>query len=69
MNANNQMSAAKGANGSMPVIFVLCFAVVVFAAYFLVSREILSLSSVFLILLLLACPLMHLFMHRRHAGH
>lgn len=39
------------------------------AAYFVFFQQIWEVSNIFLILLLLACPLMHLLMHGGHGEH
>jgi len=41
----------------------------VIAAYFLVTEHAAHLAGILPWLLLLACPLLHLFMHRGHGGH
>lgn len=69
MKANHQMSADKGSNMSTWSMLALCLVVGAVAAYFLIFQGSLNPSSVFLILILLSCPLMHLFMHRGHGKH
>jgi hypothetical protein len=47
------------------LMLMCCFAAI---AYFLFFSKSLDFNSVWLILILLACPLVHLFMHHRHGG-
>lgn len=69
MKVDHRIPADKGSSTSMWSMLALCLVVGAFAAYFLIFQESLNLSSIFLILILLACPLMHLFMHRGHGTH
>lgn len=39
------------------------------AAYFLITEHRAHLNQILLVVLLLACPVMHLFMHHGHGGH
>lgn len=50
-------------------MLVIMFLTLGVAAYFLLFQRTVDPSMGLLILLLLACPLMHLFMHRGHGGH
>lgn len=63
---HQQDSAGRNASPSLLAIMVLCLGI---AAYFLLFQRTWDSGSVLLILLLAACPLMHLFMHRGHGKH
>lgn len=63
---HHQDAPSRSFNKGTLAIVAVCIGVVAF--YFL-FRESLNLSSIVLILLLLACPAMHLFMHRGHGRH
>lgn len=66
MKTEHHESTGSNFSPGLLVILVLGFAV---GAYFLLFQGTLDLSMGLLILLLLACPLMHLFMHNGHRGH
>lgn len=55
-----------GANYGMVVMMICCLALI--AIFFIFPRR-LDGYSIIPFLLLIACPLMHLFMHRGHGGH
>jgi len=62
----HELSRPTNFNPSVMVLAMLGLGLV---AFFVLFRGTLDASSGFLILLLLACPLMHLFMHGGHRGH
>lgn len=66
MKTEHHESTGRNFSPSMLVIMFLTLGV---AAYFLLFQRTVDPSMGLLILLLLACPLMHLFMHRGHGGH
>jgi len=57
----------RGRLGSRTGLALLGFLVI--AAFFLFTEHRAHLFGVLPYLLLLACPLLHLFMHRKHGGH
>lgn len=65
---DNKDSTARYSNGGVVVMMICCLSLI---AFFFVLRQNGSWSfySVLPFLILLACPLMHLFMHRSHGQH
>lgn len=63
MKAEHNESTSQNPDAGFLVMMALCCLAV--AAYFLLLKDTLNLGSLFPILILLACPMMHLFMHRR----
>ena len=62
-----QISEQAGSGRSrLPVVLVIFLAI---AAFFLFTEHRAHLFGVLPYLLLLACPLLHLFMHRGHGSH
>jgi len=59
---------STGSNFSPGILVIILFGLGA-AAYSFFFQRTWDSSNVLLILLLLACPLMHLFMHRGHGGH
>jgi len=58
----------QGSFWTSRTLFV-CIALLVIAGFLLVSEHRAHILGVGLWLLLLACPLLHIFMHGRHGGH
>lgn len=66
MRSEHHESAGSNFSPGMLVILVLSLGV---AVYFFLFQGTFDSSNILLVLLLLACPLMHMFMHRGHGGH
>ena len=59
---------STGSNFSPGMLMIVLLSLGV-AAYFFFFQGTFDSSTGLLVLLLLACPLMHMFMHRGHGGH
>ena len=59
---------STGSNFSPGILVILAISLGVGAYFFFIQKTFDS-NNVLLVLLLLACPLMHMFMHRGHGGH
>ena len=66
MRSEHHESTGSNFGPGMLVILLLSLGV---SAYFFFVQKTFDSSNVLLVLLLLACPLMHMFMHRGHGGH
>ena len=66
MRSEHHESVGSNLSPGILVIFLLSLGA---AAYFFFFQKTLDSSTGLLVLLLLACPLMHMFMHRGHSGH
>lgn len=56
-------------NGTRPVSRWILWGFLAVIAFYLITEHTAHLFGILPYLLLLACPLMHLFMHGRHGGH
>ena len=66
--ARHDTSVPKGSFWTSRTFFV-CLAFLAIAGFLLVSEHRVHALGALPFLLLLACPLMHVFMHGRHGGH
>lgn len=63
----SQPSPGKSRTQSVSRLILWCFLAII--AFFLLTEHTAHVFGILPYLLLLACPLMHLFMHGRHGGH
>lgn len=67
MKAEHQESTSRNSSAGMLVMMTICC--LAFVAYFLLLKDVLNLGTVVPIVILLVCPLTHLFMHQGHRRH